>query len=308
MKHQTCITTTFAIGAVSLFGLFAFSIRASGQTAPAHQGAHDKPTSEKAAAVTNAPAMNERVDAETQSPPGTIGKNWPKPVEDSMRFGYLLVDQLEYRMKSGADDTMRWDAVGWFGGDYNRLWLKTEGEWRTSGERGGEAEVQALYGRLIAPFWDFQAGLRYDQFSGAGFDRSRGFAVIGLQGLARYRFELEPALFISQDGDVSARITATYDMLITQRLILQPRFDFDTAVQSAAKFGVGEGSTALGWACACVMKSRASLVPILASSGGKNLAKPPTSRDVVEDVPTTLRWCSVCASGFETVNASEPRP
>ena len=246
MKKQDCLTTTIATAAVSLLGLFVFAIPAVAQTAPAHQGTHDKPTSEIAAAVTNAPAMNERVDAETQSPPGTIGKNWPKPVQDSMRFGYLLVDQLEYRMKSGADDTMRWDAVGWYGGDYNRLWLKTEGEWRTSGERGGEAEVQALYGRLIAPFWDLQAGLRYDNFSGATFDRSRGFAVIGLQGLARYRFELESALFISQDGEFSARLTATYDMLLTQRLILQPRMDFDAAVQSAKKFGVGEGVNSIG--------------------------------------------------------------
>ena len=190
--------------------------------------------------------MNDRVDAETQSPPGTVGKNWPEPIEDSMRFGFLLFDQLEYRMKNGADDTVRWDVQGWYGGDYNRLWMKTECEWRTGGERGGEAEVQALYSRLIAPFWDFQAGLRYDQFSGASFDRSRGFAVIGLQGLARYRFEIEPALFISQDGDVSARLTATYDVLLTQRLILQPRLDFDAAVQSAEKFGVGEGVNSIG--------------------------------------------------------------
>ena len=189
--------------------------------------------------------MNDRVDAETQSPPGVVGKNWPEPVEDHMRFRSLLVNQLEYQVGDIAN-SVGWDATGWYGGDYNRLWLKTEGEWRTSGERGGEAEVQALYGRLIAAFWDFQAGLRYDQFSGAGFDRSRGFAVIGLQGLARYRFELEPALFISQDGDVSARLTATYDMLLTQRLILQPRMDFDAAVQSSEKFGVGEGVNSLG--------------------------------------------------------------
>ena len=244
MKPQTYIATTLATAAVSLLGLFAFSIRAAAQPAPAHQGTHGEPTSEKAAA-TNFPAINERVDAETQSPPGIVGKNWPEPVEDSQRFRSLLVDQFEYRMKESAD-TLRWDAVGWYGGDYNRLWLKTEGEWRTSGERGGDAEVQALYGRLIAPFWDFQIGLRYDQFSGAGFDRSRGFAVIGLQGLARYRFELEPALFISQEVDVSARLTATYDLLLTQRLILQPRLDFDAAVQSAKKFGVGEGVNSLG--------------------------------------------------------------
>ena len=189
--------------------------------------------------------MNERVDAETQSPPGTVGKNWPQPVEDSQWFGSLLVDELEYQMRQG-DDAMRWDATGWYGGDYNRLWLKTEGEWRTSGERGGEFDMQALYGRLIAPFWDFQAGLRYGQFSGAGFDRSRGFAVIGVEGLAPGWFELETALFISQDGDVSANLTATHDTLLTQRLILQPRLDFDAAVQSAEKYGVGSGANSLG--------------------------------------------------------------
>jgi copper resistance protein B len=245
VKHYPRINTTFATAAVCLLGLFAFSIRAAAQPAEAHQGAHAKPTSEKAVAGAKVPAMEDRVDAETQSPPGVVGKNWPEPVEDSMRFRSLLVNQLEYQMNEG-DDTLGWDAVGWYGGDYNRLWLKTEGEWRVSGERGGEAEFQALYGRLIAPFWDFRAGLRYDQFSGAGFDRSRGFAVIGLQGLARYRFELEPALFISQDGDVSARLTATYDLLLTQRLILQPRLDFDAAVQSAKKFGVGEGVNSVG--------------------------------------------------------------
>jgi copper resistance protein B len=190
--------------------------------------------------------MNDGADADTQSPPGTVGMNWPQPVEDSQRYGFLLVDQLEYRVKDAADDTARWDVQGWYGGDYNRLWIKTEGEWRTAGERGGEAEVQALFSRLIAPFWDLQLGLRYDEFSGAGFDRSRGFAVIGVQGLAPYRFELEPALFISQDGDVSARLTTTYDLLLTQRIILQPRLDFDAAVQSAEQFGVGDGVNNIG--------------------------------------------------------------
>ena len=240
MRHHRCITRTFAAAVLTVLSLLAASIRAAAQPAPAHQGTHRKPTLGSTAAVADAPEVNDGADAATQSPPGTVGKDWPEPVEDRQRFGSLLVDQLEYRLKEGAD-TVRWDVVGWYGGDYNRLWLKTEGDWRASGERGGEAEGQALYGRLIAPFWDFQVGLRYDQFSGAGFDRSRGLAVIGLQGLAPYWFELEPALFISQDGDVSARLTATYDMPLTQRLILQPRLDLDAAVQSVEKFGVGDG-------------------------------------------------------------------
>ncbi len=243
MKIPTCMTTTLTT-AVSLLCLFALPLQAAAQPAPAHQGTHAKPTPDKAVALTDTPSLAERMAAESQA--ATSGKHWPEPIEDSMRFGFLLFDQLEYRMKDSADDTVRWDVQGWYGGDYNRLWMKTEGEWRTGGERGGEAEVQALYSRLVAPFWDLQAGLRFDQFSGADFDRSRGFAVIGLQGLSPYRFELEPALFVSQDGDVSARLTATYDILLTQRLTLQPRLDFDAAVQSAERFGVGKGVNSLG--------------------------------------------------------------
>ena len=173
-------------------------------------------------------------------------KHLPEPVEDSMIHNFLRFDLLEYRAYDSGPATLTWDFVGWTGGDYHRLWVKTEGEWRTSGERGGEAEAQLLYGRMIAPFWDFQAGVRYDLFSGAGFDRSRGFAVIGLQGLAPYRFDLEPALFISQDGDLSARLTASYDMLLTQRLVLQPRLELDAALQSVEKFDVGEGFNSVG--------------------------------------------------------------
>ena len=245
MNNHPCAPKPIVATTSSLFGLLALVSLAVAQAQPAHPNMSDQRTSELADKdVATSEATNARADVETQSPPGVIGSNWPKPVEDQP-FGYLLFDQFEYRMKDDAD-TVRWDAVGWYGGDYHRLWLKSEGDWRTSGERGGEAEIQALYGRLIAPFWDFQIGLRYDQFSGTGFDRSRAFVVIGLQGLAPYRFEVEPSIFISEDGDVSTRLTATYEVLLTQRLILQPRLDFDAALRSAEQFGVGKGINSAG--------------------------------------------------------------
>ncbi len=247
MKRHWWTTAAFVVGAIGLLGLLVSSIPAMAQPAPAQQVEHEPPSPGSTAATIDVTAMHRGAAPETQSPPGTIGKNWPKPVEDSQRYGYLLVDQLEYQLNKGPD-AMRWDVVGWYGGDYNRLWVKTEGDWRTSGQRAGDAQVQALYGRPIAPFWDVQIGVRYDESSGEGFDRSRGLVVVGFQGLAPYWFELEPALSVSQDGDVSVRFTASYDVLITQRLILQPRLDFDAAVQSVEKFGVGDGvnSTGLG--------------------------------------------------------------
>ena len=166
-------------------------------------------------------------------------QDWPQPIHDSPIISFVLIDQLEFRENNNRRDGFEWDAQGWIGGDYNRFWFKTEGADSTAGN--GDFEVQALYSRLITPFWDFQAGLRYDRTFGDGPDRSRGHAVIGVQGLAPYRWEVEPALFVSEDGDVSARLTASYDLLLTQRLILQPRIETNLAFSEVPEFDVGSG-------------------------------------------------------------------
>lgn len=170
-----------------------------------------------------------------------IPSEWPAPVEDNALFGFALLDQFEYRTYDGAPDTVRWDALGWYGTDYDRLWFRSEGESTTSGPSSTDAEFQLLYGRLIAPFWDAQVGVRYDTSSGPGPDRSRWLGVLSLQGFAPYRFEVEPALFVSEDGDLSARFTGTADWLLTQRLILQPRLETEVAAQDVEEFGVGQG-------------------------------------------------------------------
>lgn len=157
----------------------------------------------------------------------------------SRAYTLLLFDQLEYRSQ-GSGSAFRWDVQNWIGGDYNRLWIKTEGLVHTARSQG-EAEAQVLYSRLIAPFWDLQAGLFYERRYRPGPDRSRVLGVIGLQGLAPYWFDVESALFVSDNADLSARLTATTDLLFTQRLIAQPRFELNGAAQKAEEFGVGAG-------------------------------------------------------------------
>ena len=175
-------------------------------------------------------------DTKSQLPPKG---DWPEPVMN-LTFGTLIIEQLENRYNGGFN-TFVWDAQGWYGGDYNRFWFKTEGEVETKGDSQGETELQFLYSRLIVPFWDFQAGLRVDQAWGSGSNPSREFLVVGVQGLAPYRFEVEPTLFLSEDGDISARLTASTDLLITQKLIIQPRIETEVAAQKVEKYGVGEG-------------------------------------------------------------------
>ncbi len=158
---------------------------------------------------------------------------------DDKIYTFVLFDLAEYR-QNGDRNPVSWDVIGWVGGDYTRFWFKSEGDVATVGA-DGDVEVQGLYSRLIAPFWEVQAGLRADVRYGGGEERARVQAVIGLEGLAPYWFELEPAVFVSHEGDVSARLTATYDMFVTQRLIGQPRVEVNAAVQEVPDFGVGSG-------------------------------------------------------------------
>lgn len=171
-------------------------------------------------------------------------KPLPPPVMDSMLYGMLLADIFEYRANSSGPDTFSWDLVGWYGGDYNRLWVKTEGSQDLDSGNDGTGDVQLLYGRMIAPFWDLQAGIRTKFNLGSSLDgNTRTYAVIGLQGLAPGNFDVEPAIYISDRGEVSAELTASYDLYLTQRLILQPRFQGEISFQGDDRFGTGEGVT-----------------------------------------------------------------
>ena len=160
-------------------------------------------------------------------------------VMDNKVYSLVLFDLLEYQ-QTGAENPVTWDMLWWIGGDFTRLWIKSEGAHSTT-VGSGDVEVQALFSRLFAPFWEWQVGLRLDIQYGAGTARTRVLAVVGLEGLAPYWFEMEPAVFVSQDGDISARVTTTYDMFVTQRLIAQPRIEVNAAVQEVPEFGVGSG-------------------------------------------------------------------
>lgn len=160
------------------------------------------------------------------------------PTTDDRIHGFFLMDQLESRFTRKGADALQFNGSGWLGGDYNRVWLKPEGTKLYDGS-WEDVDVQLLYGRLIAPFWDLQTGVRYFQASADGPPRAS--AVLGAQGIAPYWFDVEAAAFISDRGELSARLELEYDLLLTQRLILQPRLETNVAVQKVKELGIGEG-------------------------------------------------------------------
>lgn len=153
---------------------------------------------------------------------------------------FVRMDELEYAGTTSSHP-IGYAGVGWFGGYRDRVWLRVEGEHTISAGGERNAEGQLLLSRLVAPFWEAQAGVRVDRRYGEEGSATRALLVLGLDGLAPYWFELTPAMFVSQAGDLSARLDASYELLFAQRLILEPDARLDLALQDVPEFGVGSG-------------------------------------------------------------------
>lgn len=156
---------------------------------------------------------------------------------DQKLFSLALLDLFEAAPTSDGVP-VRIDGLYRIGNDYTRFYLKTEGDVE---DGAGDAEAQALYSRLVGPFTEVQAGLRLETAFGDGALRARPGVAVGLEALVPYFFEAEPVLFVSYRGDVSARFTGSYDLLVTQRLVAQPRVEANAALQRVEDWGVGSG-------------------------------------------------------------------
>jgi len=158
----------------------------------------------------------------------------------AMPVGMVFGERLELQSNE-SDPLTLWEGQGWYGGDIHRGWIKTEGEYLKDAGRFEELELQALYSRAVAAFWNLQVGVRHDFRP----DPTRSYLVAGLQGVAPYWFELDGALFLSDQGDLSARLEAEYELRLTQRLMLQPRLEANAAASQDRALGVGRGLATL---------------------------------------------------------------
>jgi copper resistance protein B len=149
------------------------------------------------------------------------------------RISKVMANILEFTTGSG-DEGYRWNIEGRLGGDFDRFVFKTEGE--APGGEVDSGEVQGLYARAIGRYTDLQTGVRYD-FEPNGV----AYATVGIETLLPYWFEVEGALFLSEQGDTFARLEGSYDLQLSQRLILEPRVELTLAAQDLPESNVGSG-------------------------------------------------------------------
>ncbi len=155
-------------------------------------------------------------------------------MNDDPLLTMLVVDQLEFRNDNGSDPLV-WEAEGWIGKDLHKLWLKSDGEYVDS--RVEEMEIQALYSRAIAPFWDVQLGWRRDIRP----NPDRDWLALGIKGLAPYFFDIDAALFIGDNGRSSARLQVEYEIMLTQQLVLVPEVEINLYGKNDPDIEIGSG-------------------------------------------------------------------
>jgi copper resistance protein B len=211
---------------------------------------HETPADEEPA-----PPVDHAAMGHTLPPPASVPREPVPPLSDADRaaafpeiaahaahgaglHSYMLFDRLE-AWDADPGTGLAWDALGWFGSDLDRLWLRSEGE-RIDGATE-TADVELLYGHAAARWWDFVGGVRLDFGTGP----SQTFAGIGVIGRAPYNFEVEATAYVGESGQTTARFEIEYDMLLTNRLIIQWRADADLYGKDDARRGIGSGLSTL---------------------------------------------------------------
>ncbi|MHB1331923.1 MAG: copper resistance protein B [Sulfuriferula sp.] len=154
-------------------------------------------------------------------------------MDDNALISKLMLDKLEY--VHGKSDSMVWDGRFRFGRDLNQLWIRSEGQRAKGRIQDGEAEL--LWGHTFAPFWTVMTGARHDFGTGP----SRDWAAFGIQGLAPYKFDVEATAYAGSSGRTALKLKTSYDLLLTQRLILTPELDANLYSKDDPARGVGAG-------------------------------------------------------------------
>lgn len=210
----------------------------SGATAWAQHEGHSMPGGTMQPESTG---TQSRSDPNTPRPPENTSGATSMPVSDNMIFHQVLLDQVEYTRTRHGGSGLAWDVQGWVGRDYNRLWIKSEGE--RQGGRTEDARLELLWSKPVAAFWDLQAGVRHDFGEGP----SRNWFAFGIQGVAPYWFDVEATAYVGSSGRAALRLKTEYDFVLTQRTFLVPEVEANLYSKSDRERGIGSGLSDLSF-------------------------------------------------------------
>ncbi len=158
--------------------------------------------------------------------------------KDDPLLTMFTIDQLEKRGTS-SNKPFAWEFQGWAGYDLDKVVFKTEGE--RAEDETEKAELQLLYSKAIAPFWDIQFGIRHDFYP----KPAQNWAVVALQGIAPYYFETDISLFVGENSQSGLRLQSEYEMMLTQQWVLSPEVELNIHGKNDEQRGIGSGFSSI---------------------------------------------------------------
>jgi copper resistance protein B len=195
---------------------------------------------------------------------------------------FVLFDQLEWQSLDGGDSGA-WDTKGWVGGDRNRLWFRTEGDVRDASFAATQTHV--LFGRAIARWWDIVAGIRQDVRPGP----AQTWAAVGIQGIAPYWFDVQATAYIGTSGRTHIRVETEYDLLLTNRLVLQPLLEAEIYGKSDLEHGFGAGLATLDLGVRLRYEIRREVAPYLGLAWSRKFFGTADLADAAGETPAGAR-------------------
>ncbi len=142
----------------------------------------------------------------------------PHMGDDEIMSG-VWFNRLERVQANNDTYANAYELRGWVGKDYDKLVLKAEGD--VDEGKLHEARTELFWSHANSAFWDMQLGMRND----SGVAPAQNWLAAGVQGLAPYWFEIDATAYVADQGRTAFRLSAEYELLFTQKLILQPRFE-----------------------------------------------------------------------------------
>lgn len=200
---------------------------------------------------------------------------------DNPMITKVMIDQLELR---DADNVSAIETQAWIGKDLDKLWLKVDVE-----KRDGEiedAELQALYSHAITPYWDIQLGVREDIKP----TPSLTWGVVGVHGLAPYFFDVDAALFVRGANETALRLSAEYDLLFTQRLILSPKIEVNLYSQNDVEARTGSGLSDIKTGLRLRYEIRRELAPYVGVNWSKKFGRTADFASAQAEEVATSEW------------------
>lgn len=165
--------------------------------------------------------------------PYALPKSQRLVLADEHPFWAVLGDRLEYDTNN---DSGIYDLQAWYGTTYNRLTAKLEGDVADGSLE--ETQSELFWSRAFSAYFDTQIGLRFDQYDEG---TNREWLAFGIQGLAPYWFELDFTAYVGDGGRTALSLEAEYDVLLSQRLVLQPRAELNAYGKDDDANGLGNG-------------------------------------------------------------------